>query len=246
MVAPMNAPGGRNHNLRPVWTRALPATLVWGLCGALGVPLQAQVQPGTWSLLGGFISPMGDMKARDERVAAPLQGIRRDAFSNGFSLQATLHFPGEGRVRGRGSVGLCGMNGSSTGAQSTDLEYLAYGVSAGWQVFLDARGTWKGPYLFSELRFDREMFNAKTPGSSWASLFGSQGSRTCIRVGLGLGLGWVLPGSGLTLELEARGSLTGPISNNTESEQTHRFWANLPPDRYLRVGVGWTWGRMGP
>jgi hypothetical protein len=215
---------------------------VWGLVGmGLASPLGAQAPAqASWSLLGGFIAPFGDMKSRSVGVSVPVSGLRQDAFSNGFSLQASLRLPGAGRLRGRGSLGICGMNGTSTGAQHTDLEYLAYGLGAGWELPLGAPG--HGFYGFSELHFDREMVNAKSPGTGWASLFGSQGSRTCIRVGLGLGMGWMVPASGFTVEVEARSSLTGPISNSTESERTHVFWASLPPDRYIRVGLGWTWG----
>jgi hypothetical protein len=131
------------------------------------------------------------------------------------------------------------MNGTSSGAQHLDLGYLAYGASAGWQVSLGSQAGSRGMYAFSELRFDKEFFEASAPGSRWG--YGVD-SRSCIRVGLGVGLGWIAPDSGLTIEVEARTSLTGPISTATESEQTHSFWSNLPPDRYIRVGMGWTWG----
>jgi hypothetical protein len=239
MVASMNHPHGSSHRLASRSVSRLPPILLW----SLGLLAQGSLQAQGWGIQGGFITPFAEMKARNQEASATFPGPRIDAFSNGFSLQATAFFPGQGRIGSRGTIGICGMNGTSTSVQRLDLSYLAYGVSAGWQVALGSQAGPRGPYAFSELHFDKEFYEAKVPGTSWASLYGGRGSRTCIRVGLGVGLGWMAPDSGLTFEVEARASLTGPISDASESNSTQQFWANLPPDRYLRVGVGWTWGR---
>lgn len=194
------------------------------------------------SVQGGTVLPFSTMKERETEGTAPSAGIRKEAFAHGFSAQVSFWPGGDDRVRPRGTLGICGMNGTAEGSRDADLQYLAYGLSAGAQVSLSSRPRGRGPYAFSELRLDWEFFKAKSPGQGWAS-FGL-GSRRCLRLGLGAGLGWVAPRTGLTLEVEVRASLTGPISDqNPQGESA--FWAELPPDRYLRLGLGWTWGRGG-
>jgi hypothetical protein len=208
------------------------------LAAAFGVatPLVAQ----TCTLTGGVLAPFGETKSRALDAPATAYGPRSDAFSNGFSLQASVIFPSDGWLQGRGTAGICGMNGTSTGSQRLDLQFLAYGLAAGWQANLGPPSARRSLYAFSELRFDWEYFTAKTPGSGW--LGWGPGSRRCLRLGLGAGLGWIHPTTGFTLEAEIRTSLSGPISSSADAQNAGGFWASLPPDRYVRVGVGWTSG----
>lgn len=211
------------------------------LCGLLGLwgTMALRAQAAVISLQGGFVSPFADMKSREVTVSSPAPGTRTDAFGNGFFLQASFWPGGAQRFRARGTVGICGMNGTSTGLQHLDLQYLAYGLSGGIQSSLEIQPRNHGLYAFSEVRLDWEFYRAKSPGSGWAS-FGA-GSRSGLRLGVGVGLGWIAPGSGLAFEVEARASLSGPI-RNSDSQGSSVFWGSLPPDRYLRLGVGWTWG----